>query len=383
MDQPTPPHKPVENTEVQPVAPVVAPVAAVPVPKPKKKWLPWAIAGGTAAVVVGGMSAYYFLVYQNPTQVLYDAYLRLQSAKVVQMNGVVEINKESNGVTFKSVEYKTNSNSGPNVSMDITAKLRANNKDISVGGKGMYTQDGTMYFQLNGLADAYKELSKDSAGQTYLTDQQIEGIKKLQDQWVKVTIDDIKKASQEAGTMYKCVLDAYKKHKDDDSKPMQDMYRANPFISVKEKVGTKDGNIGIKLNFDAEKYKAYTKAAEDTAMYKDLMACSKSKTTSSDTSTKNIEEITDKTSVTAWVSEWSHELRSVDYSSSFGSGKDKVDLKGSVAVAYDKNNTVTAPSGTITIDEFMNRTHALTMGVIDDMTYVDPYYSDSYSDSNL
>lgn len=377
MDQPTPPHKPVENTEVQPVAPVVAPVAAVPVPKPKKKWLPWAIAGGTAAVVVGGMSAYYFLVYQNPTQVLYDAYLRLQSAKVVQMNGVVEINKESNGVTFKSVEYKTNSNSGPNVSMDITAKLRANNKDISVGGKGMYTQDGTMYFQLNGLADAYKELSKDSAGQTYLTDQQIEGIKKLQDQWVKVTIDDIKKASQEAGTMYQCVLDAYKKHKDDDSKPMQDMYRANPFISVKEKVGTKDGNVGIKLNFDAEKYKAYTKAAEDTAMYKDLMACSKSKTTSSDTSTKNIEEITDKTSVTAWVSEWSHELRSVDYSSSFGSGKDKVDLKGSVAVAYDKNNTVSAPSSTISIDEFMNRTHALTMGVIDDTTYTDPYLSDS------
>lgn len=332
-------------------------------PKPKRKWLPWVVTGVVALLIGGSASAYYFLVYQNPNQVLYDAYMHLQAAKVVQAKGLVTIDKDIGGVKLKTVTYATNYDNGPNMSLDVTANMEVSGAAVAVGGKGMFTQDGTLYFQVTGLYDAIDVALKNQASTQQLTAAQKDAVKKIQDQWVRITMDDIKKSSPDTATAYQCVLDAYKKHKDDDPKIAQDMYKANPFIAVKGSMGTKNGNYGLRLNFDADKYKAYLKAAKDTAVYKDINACNKNAASSTDDSqdyTALSGENTTNTAVIVWVSQWAHELKQIEYNGSVGTGSDKVAYSGTLDFAYDKTVKITAPSDTINLEEFMNRVQVLT-----------------------
>lgn len=347
------------NTEpvAQPSVFAANPVVGQPVAPAKKKWLVPAVVGGLLLLAAGGAAAYYFNVYQNPDNVLYDAYKHLGTADYLQVKGVANIDMESSsGVKFKSVEYASNmDNKAPAGQLDLKVNMVIMSSDVSVGGKGMFADNGDLYFQLNGLSDAFRSVIKATSPSARVPDSFYTALGKLQDQWVKVTVDDMKKNDEEAAKTYQCVIDTIKKHKNDSDQPYLDAYKKNAFITKKEDLGVKDGKIGYKLNYDETKAKAYGEAIKDVPVMKEIKDCNKNKASDSTSNSTVDKPNMDNTSFTAWIDQWSHQLKTVEYTASTTNNGSKFSVNGNVNVAYDTKVKVTAPSGTISLDEFKTR----------------------------
>jgi len=148
-----------------------------------------------------------------------------------------------------------------------------------------------------------------------------------------------------------------KKQNSDSGKEYGELYKKNPFIVVKEQMGVKDNLIGYKLNLDQAKATAFSKALEETQVYKDLMACSPSGSVApTPKDTPSIDSaVTDSTVYTVWVDQWSHELKSVQVAGESGEGSDKTTYNGTVNLAYDPNVAIDVPTDVIDFEEFMTR----------------------------
>lgn len=384
--------EPSESTTPTETPIVAAETTSVTPAKPatkKKKWLPWVIAAGVVALAAGGASAYYFSVYQKPENVLLDAYKHMMNAKATQSTGSITFNKNfGQGLEFKSLEVESRGDKTPAGMFSITAKLDYNGKNLSVGGKGVLStaDNGTMYFQLNGLKEMMQAYVKEQGAEGREPAGFYDRISKMQDEWVKVTLDDIKKANVDAGTTYQCVVDTVKKHKGDSDKQWLDMYKAHPFVTVKESLGTKDGLMGYKLALDEGKAKDFGKAAKETALVKELQNCLSSATNGSSNSDSTVDstiENSDDTVYTFWIDQWTHQLKKVEYSGSQNRGTtDTVNFTGVTTVTYDAKKPVELPASSITFDEFKTRYDAFAedLGMPKSNTLEQSVSSDYYSD---
>lgn len=363
--QPSPfeaPADPVTETPLPPATPV-APILPVSEGKKKRKWIPLAIAGGALVLLGGSASAYYVAVYQNPDNVLYDAYSHIAAAKAMQGKGTLTFDMPAmSGIKLKSIDYSGNFENNPSGMISITARMTLMSTDVSVGGKGMMLDNGDMYFQLSGIVDAFKAyVQAAGTASSDVPESFYTSLAKLQDQWVKVSVDELKKSSADAGKTYQCVLDAYKKHKDDSAKPLLDAYKKHAFMTKKEDLGTKNGRIGYKLAFDTTKAKEFADSVKDTDLAKDLDACDSSTEAEDVTSAMDSSSAGDVVT-NVWIDQWSHELKRVEYSGAVGESTSKVTLNGNVDISYDQNVKTTAPSGSISLDEFGQRVQSVMSG---------------------
>lgn len=364
-------------------APVIA-GATQPAKKSGKKWLPLAIAGGALLLMGGGASAYYLSVYQNPEKVIYDAYVNLVSAKTMQLSGNVDFEMDSiNGLKLKSISYESKSDSAPGAQLDLKANLVVMSSDITVGGKGMFTDNGDLYFQLNGVKDSFKTLMKTMGSTQDVPAEYYAALEKLENQWVKVVNEDIKKGSEELAKVYQCTIDASKKNKDSDNKDLIAAYEKYQFVQKKEDLGYKDGNVGYKLNFDEAKFKDFSKAVEETQYAKDLKDCTKdleeTDMTAFDDDGMDNPKVDSNSSVSVWIDQWSHKLKKVEYSAAGEISDYKLGAKGEVNVGYDEKAKVVAPSDSISLDEFVERGNDLQLPVPGAASQ--EYDSDLYSSS--
>lgn len=345
----------VANTPVTPETPAEPLVIAAP--KKKKRWVPIAIAGGALVLLGGGASAYYFGVYQNPDNVLYDAYSHMVSSKATQMSGSVSFDMPvMSGIKLKSIDYSGNFENNPSATMNITAKMVVMSADIAVGGKGIMADGGDMYFQLTGLVDAFKsyvQAAGSSAGD--VPDSFYTALAKLQDQWVKVSVDDMKTAGAETGAMYQCVIDAYKKHKDDSTKPVLEAYKSHSFLVKKDDLGTKDGRIGYKLGIDMTKAKEFSKAVADTDLAKDMKNCSSSGELQDINDTVDSSAAGADATLNVWIDQWSHELKSVKYNGTMDDSTTKITYNGTMDMGYSSTVTTKAPDSSISMEEYGKR----------------------------
>lgn len=357
---PAPVEQPVSVLPQDQEAPTgAAPVAVgAPVVKRKKKWLLPVIIAAVLVLLGGGAAAYYFMVYQNPQNVLYDAYKSVATAKMMQAKGTIKVDTPATlGVKITSVEYGMDGDQDAMAGqMNVMVHAEVSGEDIAVGGKGMFDADGNLYFQLNGLVDAFRSVMKSSSSSSSVPDSFYDALGKMQDQWVKVTMSDLKDANATAAKTYQCMLDVTKKHKNDSDKPYLEAYKNNTFITKKEDLGTKDGKIGYTLNYDEAKAKAFYDAISELPVAKELSDCSKANGNTYNNSTSTVDKSSvDNTTFTVWVDQWSHQLKTVEYSTSTKSGGVTASANGSVNIAYDKNVKVTAPGSTISFTEYKNR----------------------------
>ena len=350
-------------TPISQQSPVIP--GAQPAKKSGKKWLPLAIAGGALLLLGGGASAYYFGVHQNPDKVIYDAYTNLVTAKHVQLKGDVTIDMESMmGIKLKKISYDTKADSAPGAELDLKAEVVVMSSDLTVGGKGMFADNGDLYFQLNGLKDSMQTIMKTAGSSSELPAEYFTALEKLENQWVKVTNEDLKKDNEDYAKAQQCVIDVAKKYKDSDNKEFVEAYKNNSFIQKKEDLGYKDGNVGYKLNFDEAKFKSFSKAIEDTPYMKDVQNCAKdveegsSTSPSSDSTDKP--KVDDDSSVSVWIDQWNHKLKKVEYTTGGQSGDYKLEAKGVANIGYDESIKVQAPSDTITFEEFTKRVEDLS-----------------------
>ncbi len=334
-----------------------SPATVPPTPKKAPKlWLIPVIIGGVFAVLGGSASAYYFAVYQSPTNVLNDAMGKLLTADIAQAEGSVTINKDLSGVTIKSVSYGGKADSGPNGDVSVSAKLGVGDRDIVVGGKGALDKDGNLYFQLNNVLDVFKEYVRMQGA----TDEQMVSfypkVERLQDQWVKVTPADLNLADsdQKTGDAIKCLIDTTTKHMKDNERPYIDMYKKHQFIEIKESLGTKDGRFGYRIGLNKDKYKSYENEAKNLPVSKELEKCSPS-TDQSTTESDGLMAQDVSGTVKVWIDQMSHELRLVEYEGTGGKGSNTVTFSGNLNLKYDKSIRASIPSDTISLKEYEDR----------------------------
>lgn len=381
--------------QAQPVAqtyeqPVYQPISSAPPvvvggqPKSKKKWLVPVVALGVVLLSGGGASAYYFGVYQKPENVLLDAFNKLTAAKAVRSDTVITLNKNlSTDMTLKDIKLKANSAASQSGMMDASIDFEYKGKAMPMGAKGFVSlTDSTVYFQINNVKEALKTVVDAENAAAKLPSGLLDGIGTLQDQWVKVTVDDLKKNNQAAGNNFECAVNVFKKHGNDSNQQVLDLYKKNPFISVKESLGVKDGRLGYKLAWDDVKSKAFGDSLEQTQFVKDLKACNLDNSSSS-TSPSVDSATADNTVYSVWVDQWTHELKKVEFNGTSGTSSDKMTFNGSVDVAYDPNVKVEAPAQSISLEEFVKRYNdfAKKMG-IPDSSYIEDQYIQSADSSN-
>lgn len=355
-----------DTTYQQPLTPPVAPTAVeqpagVAVkPKSKKKWLVVLVAIILLLLVGGGAaSAYYFAVYQRPENVLLDAFNKLSMAKAIQSNATITLNKDlGSGAVIKDITIKANTATNQTGMLDSAVNLELDGKAMSIGSKAVISlADNALYYKVNNVTDAIGVIAESAGVAGEMPTEYLDALASIQDQWVKVTLEDIKNTSESAGSELECTVNVLKKQNSDSGKEYGELYKKNPFIVVKEQMGVKDNLIGYKLNLDQAKATAFSKALEETQVYKDLMACSPSGSVApTPKDTPSIDSaVTDSTVYTVWVDQWSHELKSVQVAGESGEGSDKTTYNGTVNLAYDPNVAIDVPTDVIDFEEFMTR----------------------------
>ncbi len=350
--------------EVLATTPLATPLATPPVGpvKPKKKqFMVAAIVAAILVVLIGGGASAYFLWYQKPEKVVLDATLGLLSASHVQSKTVVTSDSElapgtGTNIKLKKISFDTKATSSVNGEFDASLTVSLNGRDYTTGGKAMIIDNGDVYFQLNGIKELIQKFIADFSGSgTALSAQAQADLGKLQDKWVKVTKSDL----GDAGKTYQCFVDTYKKYENDKKveQEMLDAYKKNPFVSIKNSVASKDGNLGYNVTFDKDTARKFAKAVDDTTVGKELKKCDTSSSVSDAASSVDTPSSADGTTFTAtvWVSQWTHTLKGIDYNLSTKSptgGKD-LTFSGHTDISYDKSVAVSAPSSSVSLTDWL------------------------------
>ncbi len=346
-----------------PGAPLPAFVLDTPTPnepkKSKAKWLVPVIALAVVLLTGGGASAYYFGVYQQPDKVLMDAFNKITAAKISQTDTVVTFDSQAGmDIVMKDIKFKTASVANDAGMVDATVSLEYKGQSVALAGKAVVSiGKNELYFQVNNLKQSLQTILEADGSESQAPDGFVDAIGKLQDQWVKVTLDDVKKNSQTIADNYQCVMDAYKKHSGNANQEIVNLYKKYPFIVVKDNMGTKDGRLGYKLGVDSGKRKGFEKEAAGIQPYKDIKACGASDSSDSSLGQETPVDmaVVDNTAYTAWFDQWTHELRRVEFSGNTDGNANAVAYNGSVDLTYDSSIKVDIPTDTISIEEFMGR----------------------------
>lgn len=342
--------------------PTVAAEPTTPAPAPavksKKKWLVPVIAVGAVVLLSGSASAYYFGVYDKPENVLLDAFNNLSTAKAVQSNSVLTLNKSvSPDLSVKDVKLNTDSVGRQSGMVDATLDMEYKGKAIALNGKAIVSlADSAAYFQANNIKQAIQAVLDAEGATSQVPAGYFDSLDTLQGQWVKVTVADIKKNNESAGKDLECAVNVLNKHSNDTNAAMLDVYKKNPFVVIKQDMGVKAGDHGYVLDVDQTKAKAFGNAMKDTALYKDMQACNFDNSTDMTPSTPSTG--TETTTYTVWVDQWSHQLKKVEMNGTSSSAGESFSYNGTMNVAYDPSVKVAAPNGAISVDEFMKRYNA-------------------------
>ena len=107
-------------------------------------------------IVLGGSSvAAYTFWYQNPDKVLGDAFVQALRSKTVIYTGSFDYqSKQATSTDFVpskvtiTVDGKRTSLAGE---VNVSLKMKMNEKDLSLSGSGMYDKDANLYFKINNV----------------------------------------------------------------------------------------------------------------------------------------------------------------------------------------------------------------------------------------
>lgn len=343
-DQPAQSAQPVEDSpkplnDFDQPAETSQPVA----PPAKKSKKPMIIAVLVALFLLLGGGAVYAFWYQNPERVVGDAMSNLLSASDIRAETSITSDSELMpgivNIKIKNVKL-VGAGSKESVSGEgeVNLTVELNGRDYSAGAKAMFTEDQTIYFQINDIKDLFSKVASDLGGQQLPTDVQ-QKLEKLQNRWVKVPLSEISEET-EATT---CFIDTTKRLAKDPkyAAELKQLYHDHKFLKVGDSVGSKDGNLGYKVELDQKALREYAKATNSTAAAEEYKKCPGFDDSELDDAEDQLDELSEssddtKVDVIVWVSRFGHELKQVDYviTGKNASSKDIV-FKGETKFFYD------------------------------------------------
>ncbi len=331
-------------------------------PPPRKAKKPFLLVAVLAAIVLllGGAGAAYAYWYQNPERVVGEAMLKLLSAEDVRTETV--ITSESNigsgmaNVKVKKFEVLGAANGTTATGeTDVNLTIEFNGRDYTVGAKGKITDGLTLYFQIVNVKELVTKLADDfGEGQIEITDDMNRQFDAIQNKWVKVTTEDM----GEQAESFKCYLDTTKRIATEEQyvEEAKQLYEKNKFFVVGDKVQSKDGNLGYKVELNTDALKTYIRESESTKAAEEYKKCPGYEETSAQGASLPDEAINSESAdidIVVWVSRFGHELQQVDYTLTAKIPQaENVVFKGETKLHYDAV-TIEAPAESVELKTWM------------------------------
>jgi hypothetical protein len=335
-------------------APVVTPGLATPKPRSKKPLVIGLVVGGVL-LLLGGTAAAYQFWYQNPDKVVTDSIVTALTAKTVTYTGTVDTSGEAAKL---KVEFDGKSN-GSALATHAKATITMGAANVVVDGDVQFSEKGDVYFKIKNAKDLSATFVQMMGGSS--TPEIDALIAKVDNKWIKASAEDFGMDEDgDAAKQSQCFEDVIGKFRTD--RGLRDevtgLYAKQRFITVKQSLGEKDGNLGYKLDADQAKAKQFAASLKTTALYRELQKCDKDfKIDENDVAEESSDFVAD---VEIWANKWSHELTQVKVS---GEAKDK-SSKGAFVLnpVFSKEVTVASPSDAVPLSELQSDFEAIVTG---------------------
>jgi hypothetical protein len=337
--------------------PVVAGGPASTPPKKKKGLIIGIVVAGALALLGGGGALAYNVWYQNPDKVIGDALVNTLTAKSLSATGSLDLKTDDSTITIK-VDAKGKENTAE-VAVDFNVK--SSTTEFAVKGAGILSPEGDLYVKVENaqeLIDSYLSAFMGASADTSAFDGLIQ---KVNNNWVKISKDDLGTVSEEVEKTQACYQDLAKQLSENKawSDQLSSLYKSNIFIVVKEKLGAKSvngtGSLGYLLDFDKAKAASFATGLADTDFGKGIKECDDSIDFAEVAkSLTEAEEDTSTARIEAWVSRFGHEFTELRYSDNNDSGDGVMVLNPT----FNKEVTITTPSESVSFQELQTELEA-------------------------
>jgi hypothetical protein len=324
-------------------APVDVPQAPLqPEKKPRRKWLVPAIIAGVLVVLGGSGALAYKFWYQNPEKVVSDGLMNALAAKSLSYKATTKVKSPSGTFTVK---LSGASKDGAN-SIDASILVDSEGKTYTIKGSAVIDKKSDIYIKVANvsalLSDFQAQLPPSVNGvlETFIT--------KIDDQWIKISNDQIKTFSDEFAKFQKCTQSTIEKIQNDKSysSEIADLYKAHKFLLVSKELGSQNGSLGYEVKSDNAAGKAFGEGFKKTKAFKMLHDCDDSFTVDTDTAS----DTTEDPKIEVWVSRWTHEITKVTMNGKTDEGT----MSTAFEPVFNKDVTVKTPAKSKSVDELMS-----------------------------
>jgi hypothetical protein len=372
-EPPVSPQPPVQP-QPQPSLSSFEPEPAVPgVPKKKRGLLIGLIIAGVLVVLGASATLAYTFWYQNPEKIVTDGIVKAIKAKSVIYTGLFNMT----GDNAVKVEV-TGKAKGASQEVDVKVTYKQNDKTVMLGGNGLYDSKGDVYFKVTNvdtLLKLYLNSPGDPAVQRVLDDL----IAKINNQWIRISADDIKLFSESAAKSQKCANDVVTKMQNDNAMTAEiaEVYKKHRFITVEKNLGNQNGSLGYLLNADNAVAKAFTIEMKNTQVYKAMQACdSEFKIDENEMFKDSTNSASDNTKVELWMDRWSHQITKFNVEDTQGENKTTMTLEPTFDAKMDD---IKAPEKSITIQQLQSDIEALMQSTMSTQSGVEIQTLDNIS----
>lgn len=364
-----------DSSSLQPsVQPATYVASSLQTPKKRKKWP--IIAGVIAVVLIvlgSSAGAVYAFWYQNPDKVIADGLINAVTANTATLTGTVSY-KYNNEVGFDvSLDTKGSKSNGSNIKATGSIRLKDNTK-IPFEGEAMYAPNGDVYFRssnlsktidttvdtfINQMGGSESTAQEKKTAKTTITNTINPLIKKIDNQWVKISLDDMQEYNKDAKTQYECVQKVAKKIENDPqvANDIKKAYQANKLILVKESLGTVNGSMGYVIDVDKDAAKKFGEAIKNLPVSKEIVDCLESDITQDDLEAAYDSEIQDDSKadsrVEVWFDQWDHSVTRINATSAASVGA-KQSLTLDLKTTFNKPVEVTLPKDAMSLKDLQN-----------------------------
>jgi len=309
-------------------------------------------------VALAGGSVFAYTWYQNPQKVISDSMINALTAKTILFTGNIDVSNKD----VKATINISGGSADATGKFDATLKITTNGKTYSGNGGVIYDNQGNLYFKIGGLAAMATEL-KNSVGVSPTAPAAValdKLVAKIDNQWIKVSSDDLKAYSEGFADTNKCLNDTMKKYKNDKTaiKEFVDLYDKNEFVIAEKELGQKDGNLGYQIKVDNSKVKTFIEGAKQTKVYKSLHDCDSGFVI--DTSDMSNSGNADIGTVKIWSNMWTHQLAKLEATQTDENGTKATML---LDTKFNENVTVKAPDSSISLTQLQSYIQELYTGV--------------------
>lgn len=337
-----------------------------------------------AAVVILlgiGTVLVYSLWYQNPEKIVFDSISNAIKAKSMKATGEFDVAfSEGNDQGIDNIKLSLTEN-GDLSSFDLGAELTVNLTDIEkpliLNGKAILDNEGNVYFNVSNIEDAVdkfitfsnhncitsyaeyydneEDLMMDCDAYSNLEESLEPIIDTVDDQWWKVSADDLSELSEDWAEEQKCLTGIVKKINDDKKihDEIIDLYKKNPFISINKELGVNNGSYGFEIGLDSKLATGFINNIDETTLYKEINKCSDSFEIGDEIDEDDISGYSDfakdNGTLVLWVSQFGHEISQIEANYK----NDEYKLSANISPVFNKPFELEIPSNSKSVSELI------------------------------